>query len=534
MDPEFSLTRTLLPTAALYRQRSELPNRVALVDNVEAITYTQLLDLVKETATRLSKLGVAQGDRVILISANNVKFPIIVYACYFLGAIIVPANYRLTQNELRFVVLDCQAKVIVYDFDRKAIALQASSGTSVSAISIYRLTESESPSVPSETSQIKVSTSTPIITGLESAQAIMYTSGTTGRPKGAVLTYANLNAAVSRISTDWHCRTGQDVFYIITPMFHIGAFDFIATGFANGATCVVAPTNRFNAGQVLDDMERHEVTHTYFVPVQMQMLVDEQRRKPRTLALKLYAWGAAPASNTLLTDMRKLFPRSSSQATFGQTETSGLGVTMTHEDSIRKYGSVGRADQYFSIKIVDNEMKEVAPGKVGEIVYRGPGVMDRYWGNKEATDDAFRGGWFHSGDLVKRDNEGFLYVVDRLKDMIISGGENIYSAELENVIALHEKVQYVAIVGKPDKSWGEIPVALIVPKSQENVPTLVEIRDFCSQQVARYKLPKLLVICKEFPRNATGKVLKTVLRTNLDAILEGAEASRLSSRLDRE
>lgn len=518
MNKLFALSRTLLPMAALYRQQLELPNRLAITDGTMSITYDWFLTLVKQTAAQLVELGVKPGDRIILISSNNPVFPIIIYATSFVGAIIVPVNFRLAEKEIKFIASDCKATVVIHDTDREAAVRTACKDLNSFVIDLNKLITLSRRSENGDTLLTATNSLQPYIPNPGDDQAIMYTSGTTGEPKGAVLTYENFITVVSRVTADWNCEVGQAVFYIMTPLFHIGAFDFVLTALANGETCVIAQSAAFNAATVLDDMERYKITHTYFVPVQMQQLIEEQRARPRKLDLKFYAWGAAPASEKLLTDMRNVFPDSSSQATFGQTETSGLGVTMTHRDSILKCGAVGRPDRFFAIRVVDDEMKDVPLGAIGEIVYRGPGVMDRYWENQEGTELAFRGGWFHSGDLVRRDKDGFIYVVDRLKDMIISGGENIYSAELENVIALFVKVRYVAVIGKRDDRWGEIPVALIVPKDMGNPPTLNEINKFCEGKIAHYKLPKQVIVYKEFPRNATGKIRKNLLRDHINAM----------------
>lgn len=514
-----ALSRTLLPTAALYRQRLELPERVALIDTTDSVTYEQLLRLVKWASAKLLAAGIKDRDRLVLVSANNLKFTAIVYACYFIGVIVVPVNFRLAKSEIRFILQDCKPTAVVYDDERSELLLPLCDEMNIYSSNLEDLVGQSSRSEMRSDEVHVYDDMEPVIHSLREPQAIMYTSGTTGRPKGAVLTYENFAAVIARITADWRCESGRDVFYITTPMFHIGAFDFVLTGLANGATCVLAASGGFNAGHVLDDLERQKITHTYFVPVQMQLIVEEQRARPRSLCLKFYAWGAAPASAELLTQMRELFPYAESQTTFGQTETSGLGVTMTHEDSLRKCGSIGRPDRYFSVRVVDSGMVDVVPGEVGEIVYRGAGVMDRYWGNQEATDAAFRGGWFHSGDLVKRDQDGFLYIIDRLKDMIISGGENIYSAELENVISQYGKVKYVAVVGKSDDRWGEVPVALVVPKDPLDPPLLADIVEFCSGKLARYKMPKMVVICRDFPRNATGKVRKNILREKLEFLI---------------
>ena len=502
MDLEFELSRTHLPTASLFRHAQEIPDRIALLDGEETVTYGDLLTRVRTAAARLRDAGVSEGDRVALVAGNSTLFPLVVFAVNYLGAIIVPVNFRLAEDEIAYILSNCEPKAAVADAERAEVTRAATGGSDTRFLD---LAEVASPVAVDRAPD-------PVVRALSDDQAIMYTSGTTGRPKGAVLPYSGILSATMRGSASSPFRIGEEVMLIGSPMFHIAAFIAIDTCLANAAKAVITPSAGFDASLLLDRLEEHRVTRTYLVPAQWQLVLDEQRRRPRDLSLGFYGWGASPATEALLTALRETFPGAGSQATFGQTETSGAGVSLRHEDSLRKLGSVGLPDRNFSIRVVDAEMNDVPRGEVGEIVYRGPGVMSRYWNNEAATAEAFAGGWFHSGDLVRQDEEGFLYVVDRVKDMIISGGENIYCAELENVIAWHPKVAEVAVVGRADEKWGEVPVAMIVPRSDDDAPTLEEIREFCDGKLARYKLPKDIVVKDAFPRSGMGKIQKTVLR----------------------
>jgi fatty-acyl-CoA synthase len=223
------------------------------------------------------------------------------------------------------------------------------------------------------------------------------------------------------------------------------------------------------------------------------------------------SWGAAPATTTLLIQMAEAFPRAANVAVFGQTEMSPVTCALDGADALRKIGSVGRPVTTVSARIVDGDMKDVPPGEVGEIVYRGPQVMSGYWQNPEATAEALRGGWFHSGDLVRADEDGFLYVVDRKKDMIITGGENVYCAEVENALASHPAVAELAVIGAPHEQWGETPAA-VAALHPGALLTIDELREWGTGRLARYKLPTILHLVPALPRNASGKVMKTVLR----------------------
>jgi fatty-acyl-CoA synthase len=247
------------------------------------------------------------------------------------------------------------------------------------------------------------------------------------------------------------------------------------------------------------------------VPTQWQAICDDPTAKERDLALRIISWGAAPASESLLRAMTDTFPYAMNVALFGQTEMSPITCVLRGEDSIRKLGSVGTPIPTIQYRIVDDAMNDVAPGEVGEIVYLGPTLMQGYWRKPEATAEAFDGGWFHSGDLVRQDEEGFVWVVDRKKDMIISGGENIYCAEVENVLFSHPEILDVAVYGRSHDKWGEVPVAAVV-LADGSALDVESLDAWLDDKLARFKHPKHLVVLDQLPRNASGKVTKGMLR----------------------
>jgi fatty-acyl-CoA synthase len=251
------------------------------------------------------------------------------------------------------------------------------------------------------------------------------------------------------------------------------------------------------------------------VPVQWQLALAEQRARPRALKLRYLWWGAAPASETLLRALVDTFPEAEVCAVFGQTEMSPVTCALSGADALRKFGSVGRVVRTVAARVVDPDGVDVPVGEVGEIVYRGPNVMAGYWNNLDATRAAFAGGWFHSGDLVRMDEEGFVYIVDRAKDMIISGGENIYSVEVENAVAAHPDVTEVAVLGKPDPRWGETVVAFVQLRPGAPELTVAALSEFLTAHIARYKHPRMLEVLDALPRNPAGKITKPVLRSRL-------------------
>ena len=294
----------------------------------------------------------------------------------------------------------------------------------------------------------------------DSPALIVYTSGTTGRPKGAVLTHTNLTGQTMTGLYTHGADINNDVGFIGVPFFHIAGIGNMLTGMVLGVPTVIHPLGAFDPGQLLDVLQAEKVTGIFLVPAQWQAVCAAQRKNPRDLKLRVISWGAAPASDTLLRDMSEIFPDAQILAAFGQTEMSPVTCMLLGDDAIRKRGSVGKVIPTVAARVVDENMNDVSVGEVGEIVYRAPTLMSGYWNNPEATAEAFAGGWFHSGDLVRMDWDGYVWVVDRKKDMIISGGENIYCAEVENVLAAHPGIVEVAVIGRAHEKWGEVPIAV--------------------------------------------------------------------------
>lgn len=500
----------------LERHAMMQPDAPALRFVGNTMTWADLRRRVAALAGALSGRGVGFGDRVMILMLNRTEFVESVLAANMIGAIAVPLNFRLTPTEIAVLVEDCVAHVMLTEAALAPVAIGVrniqpllsvivvAGGSSQDSVFGYEDLLNEAGDVHE-----------PVDIPNDSPALIMYTSGTTGRPKGAVLTHANLTGQAMTALYTSGANINSDVGFVGVPLFHIAGIGNMLTGLLLGLPTVIYPLGAFDPGQLLDVLEAEKVTGIFLVPAQWQAVCTEQQARPRDLRLRVLSWGAAPAPDALLRQMSATFPETHILAAFGQTEMSPVTCMLLGEDAIAKRGSVGRVIPTVAARVVDQNMNDVPVGEVGEIVYRAPTLMSCYWNNPEATAEAFAGGWFHSGDLVRMDSDGYVWVVDRKKDMIISGGENIYCAELENVLASHPDIAEVAVIGRADEKWGEVPIAVAAVTNDDL--RIEDLGEFLTDRLARYKHPKALEIVDALPRNPAGKVLKTELRLRYGA-----------------
>lgn len=500
----------------LERHAMMQPDAPALRFVGNTMTWADLRRRVAALAGALSGRGVGFGDRVMILMLNRTEFVESVLAANMIGAIAVPLNFRLTPTEIAVLVEDCVAHVMLTEAALAPVAIGVrniqpllsvivvAGGSSQDSVFGYENLLNEAGDVHE-----------PVDIPNDSPALIMYTSGTTGRPKGAVLTHANLTGQAMTALYTSGANINSDVGFVGVPLFHIAGIGNMLTGLLLGLPTVIYPLGAFDPGQLLDVLEAEKVTGIFLVPAQWQAVCTEQQARPRDLRLRVLSWGAAPAPDALLRQMSATFPETQILAAFGQTEMSPVTCMLLGEDAIAKRGSVGRVIPTVAARVVDQNMNDVPVGEVGEIVYRAPTLMSCYWNNPEATAEAFAGGWFHSGDLVRMDSDGYVWVVDRKKDMIISGGENIYCAELENVLASHPDIAEVAVIGRADEKWGEVPIAVAAVTNDDL--RIEDLGEFLTDRLARYKHPKALEIVDALPRNPAGKVLKTELRLRYGA-----------------
>ena len=345
----------------------------------------------------------------------------------------------------------------------------------------------------------------------EDIHRLMYTSGTTGRPKGVMITHANVAWKNLAHLTEFGF-TSADIGLVCGPLYHVGALDLTTTSLiAVGATTIIHRI--FAAADVVDELERSRVTTVWLAPAMVNAIMALPDIEHRDLSsVRLIINGGEKMPIPLIERLQRTFPSAWFADAYGLTETVSGDTFLDRDSLVTKLGSVGRPCLYLDLDIWDEQQRSVSPGERGEIVLRGPKVFKGYWRDPDATAAAFAGGWFHTGDIGVRDDDGYLYIVDRLKDMIVSGGENIAGSEVERVLYEHDAVLETAVVGRPDDRWGEVPVAFVVLR-QDAGATTDELVDHCRRQLARFKVPKDVVFLDALPRNPSGKVLKRELRS---------------------
>ena len=490
------------------RQNAKIyPNKVATKTGQRAFTYVQLADRMNRLANGLIAAGLKPGDRVALFMLNGVEYVEAVFACSAAGLIAVPLNWRLSQEELVFIAKDCAPKVLIHHamFEEVAAAVAAGCDSIQERLSVAHDGSASAYESFIEAGDPKDAVNPDV--GGDDPHLIMYTAGTTGSPKGVVLTHAN---CFWQSVNGWALGVSPDaVALVILPMFHVGGLNGCVTPMIHiGATVILSP--KFDPGDVLETIERERVAGMVAVPAIYQMLYDHPKFATTDLSsIVAFISGGAPLGKELT---RKYHEKGLEfRQGYGLTETSPGVTGMGPGECLRKSGSAGRACLYVDLRIVDEKGRELPTGEAGEVTVRGPNVMKEYWNRPEATAEAIRDGWFHSGDIGFLDEEGFLTLVDRKKDMIISGGENVYPAEVEKVLLEHGGVAEAAVVGKADPKWGEVPIGFVVAVPGQTLDP-DELIAFCASRIAKYKTPKAVVVRTSLPHNAAGKIVKQELK----------------------
>lgn len=504
-EPNFNVAAQVIKQAELN------PSDTAIIFEGTRRTYGEFAQRVRALAGLLRGAGVCVGDRVGFLGFNQPSFIETMFATVSLGAIFVPLNFRLTGEELAFIIDDAGVHSLIVDPDLVPVVKSVSERLPCrhfysvhGALDGFACLESGL-SVAEPLSEI--ATSSPHDTLL-----IMYTSGTTGLPKGAMLTHGNIVWNNVNASLAFGANK-SDVLLTAAPLFHIGGLNVMTiSAFQMGSPLVLL--RHFDPEAVLDAIEDHSVTHMFGAPAMFLFMAQHPTFATRDLSsIEILIVGAAPCPESLISlyGQRGI----SFCQGYGLTETSPFASFLGPQKCLEKLGSAGLPPVHTELRVVDHDNAAVGSNERGEICIKGPNIMKGYWNRPEATANAIdEMGWFHSGDVGYIDEEGYLYICDRLKDMVITGGENVYPAEVESVLFEHPAITEVAVIGLPDEKWGEAVTAVAAVTDGSDL-TLEVLRDFAVSKLARYKLPSRLHIVEALPRNPAGKVLKFELRETL-------------------
>lgn len=499
-----TLGRSLALTAA------RVPADSAVVEGERRLTYAELDARVNQVARALQDLGLAKGDRCALVSGNSTEYIVLLFAVTRLGAIFVPVNPRSAPPEIGHIVADSGSAIVVSEPTTIGAVQQADLGPARhvtlgahdDVADLLALADTQSgDQVPDE------------VTATDDA-LIIYTSGTTGLAKGALMDHERLMWTGVSVSLATAGITEGSSLIHVAPMYHSGQLVLMVIAGVNlGAKHVVL--SQFDPVQVLETMAREKVNAFFGVPTMYQVMLDVQAK----LQVDLSSWtagfyGAAPMPAATAARIQSELPHARIYSFYGQTEAGPNGIFSRPEEVAARPDVTGyRAAPMMAVRIVDQEGRDVEPGGVGEVLLQGACVMKGYWNNPTATAETIRDGWLHTGDLARLDEDGAMTIVDRLKDMIISGGRNIYSAEVELAVMSHPAVVDCAVIGRPHEQFGESVVA-VVTLAEGAALTLDELREHCAARIADYKLPRELVVTA-IPRNPSGKILKRQLRETL-------------------
>ena len=488
------------------------PERAITVFEGETTTYAQMAVSAVALAGGLHERGVGPGDVVGLLSYNCPEFLQTIFAANYLGAVAMPINWRLAAPEVRYILEHSEARALVCDEAMRELAGQATEGLDGLVRSCIGGPDGGAGGWTS-LAELAAGGGVPparVLAEGDDVHRLMYTSGTTGRPKGVMLTHANL-AWKNLAHIVEFGFTEADLGLACGPLYHVGALDLTTTSLlAAGATVIVHRI--FDAAAVVDELERSRVTTVWLAPAMVNAIMALPDLDARDLSsVRVIINGGEKMPIPLIERIGRTFPSAWFADAYGLTETVSGDTFLDRDSMVTKLGSVGRACLHLEVEVWDEEGRPVPAGERGEIVLRGPKVFKGYWRDPEATERAFAGGWFHTGDIGVLDEDGYLFIVDRLKDMIVSGGENIAGSEVERVLYEHAAVLEAAVVGRPDERWGEVPVAFVALRQGQDV-TAEDLLAHCRDQLAKFKVPRDVTFLDALPRNPSGKVLKRDLR----------------------
>jgi len=480
------------------------PDRCALKYRGEDISYADFDHRIRKVGGWLTLRGIGAGDVVAVLMKNSTAFLELAFATSHIGAVFLPVNYRLAADEVGYIIGNSSARILIADEEFAAIA---AGGALV--VLLNEAAQSGATCLAPDVAPAAMHPRQP-----RDLMRLMYTSGTTDRPKGVMLSYENIywKSADQTLVLGLNAETRL---LVVGPLYHVGALDLpgIAVLWHGGLLSI---HRNFEPEQALAAIETEKLTAAWFAPVMtIALLTCPNRDRYDVSSLQWAIGGGEKTPEARIRAFSEYFRNARYIDAYGLTETCGGDTFMDAGREIEKIGSTGRAIAHVEIEIRDDHGNHLAPGENGEICLRGPKVTKGYWNDPEKTAAAFFGDWFRGGDVGYLDNDGFLYLTDRKKDMIISGGENIASSEIERVIYEMPQVREVAVIGMPDERWGETPVAIVVLADNAALE-LPDLADHCRARLAAFKVPKQLIIRDSLPRNPSGKVLKRVLRAELE------------------
>ncbi|MFM9693033.1 o-succinylbenzoate--CoA ligase [Streptomyces europaeiscabiei] len=483
------------------RRARKTPQRTALIHGDTSITYGELYERTTRLAHALRASGVRRGDRIAYLGPNHPSYLETLFAAGTLGAVFVPLNTRLAGPEIAYQLADSGAKALVYGPGFTRLVAGLPGDTDVRTY-VETGTEYEALLAGAEAEPIDQ----PVTA--DDTCIIMYTSGTTGRPKGAMLTHGNIIWNAVNVLVDQDVITDERAL-VSAPLFHTAGLNMLTLPvLLKGGTCVLVEA--FAPEATFDLIERHRITFMFGVPT----MFDQVARHPRWAdadlsSLRMLSCGGSPVPTPLIAKFQErglTFLQG-----YGMTEAAPGTLFLDAEHAVSKAGSAGVPHFFSDVRVVRPDMTPVDVDEPGEVVVRGPHVMPGYWGLPEETAAVFADGWFRSGDAARVDEDGYVFIVDRIKDMIISGGENIYPAEIEDQLLAHPDIVECAVIGVPDDKWGEVPRAVVVPREGSALDA-DEVLASLAGRLAKYKIPKSVVIADELPRTASGKLLKARVR----------------------
>ncbi len=496
----------------LLERRAHLsPDRIGYIDETgERLTFRQLDDRSNRIANAFVAEGIKAGDRVALLLMNCSEFVELFFALGKIGCVVVPLNWRLVADELEFILKDSGATKLVFsdEFGETVTDLhsrgdktdinewmQVTDENSLPFAIDYREFRDRGPATPPDSS-----------VSLDDVLYIMYTSGTTGLPKGVVHTHRSSFAGTLTIAATTYFRE-DDVFLSPLPMFHVGALTPLTLSIYSGITAVVM--RNFDPVSAWELIDREKVTVGLLVPAMMNFML----QVPNLDRFNIEQWrwvmtGAAPVPYAAIEAYTNI--GIDVMQVYGLTESCGPACLCTGAESLERIGTTGRSFFHTDVKVVRPDGEDCRPDEAGEVLVRGEHIMREYWNRPEATAETVVDGWLHTGDVGTMDADGFVYIQDRLKDMIISGGENVYPAEIENLLMTLDGVKDCGVIGQPSERWGESPFALIM--AEEDALTEASVMQFLNGKLARFKMPCGVAFVDEIPRNPSGKILKRILR----------------------